>query len=357
MGSSRALLVGSLMVFGLLFGLSVPHVNAAACAPGTFCGTIYFTIYSPGEVGKVSFTYDPSIPLFSLGTPTILNNHLPGGADGIVFDPQNGNLLIGSNTGATYIQEVDPSNGNLIATISSGTSTPLHMMVDPAQTTAWTSGIPGTPASIPLSPLSAGTGHALTGDDNAIDTIMWTDPSHAYYTSSGPGGFGHFGTISLTTYSTSCLKDVTGGCHSFPAAHGGTYDPYTGDLLIFGDSHVTQINATLPLSPSSVAGDFAVPSLPGALDQGTVDGLGHLFVGNNGGCLFFEDYASSKNVGTGTYSACPFLASNLDDVAPLVGAGAPPAPGVPEFPLGMMALVAVAVPALLLLKGRHAKVS
>ncbi len=298
----------------------IPSIRTVSAT--NFTGTIFFTQFS-GSVGSVNFTYNPVAPTFSLGSPIILNGALPGGADGLVFNPQNGNLLVGSNNGASFVQEVSPTTGTVLATPSSGTS-PLHMMVDPAGTTAWTSGIPGTPASLPLSPglpgIAPGTPHPLSGDDTRITTIAWKNQSTAFYTSSGGGGFGHFGTINLTTYATTCAKDVTGGCKIFPAAHGMTFDPFTNDLILFGDSQVTQID------PSTLSVQSNLSAGIGNLDQGTVDGKGHLFVACNCGLFFFEDYSASGLVGAaGNFKSNPFLASNLDDVAPLVGSGAAPA--------------------------------
>ena len=297
--------------------LLVPAEVKPAHATGpVFAGTIFFTQFI-GSVGKVSFTYDPSIPSFTLAAPTILNGGLPEGADGLVFDPQNGNLLVGSNAGPD-VKEVDPVTGSVLAIIPSGTA-PFHMMVDANETTAWTSPIPGTPASIPLKPLGIGTAHPLTGDDTAITTIAWQNETRAFYTSSGGGGFGHFGTIDLKTFTTTCAKAPGGGCQVFPAAHGMTFDPFTKTVIIFGDSHVTQINP----STLSVVSDL---SSIGNLDQGTVDGHGHLYVACNCGLLFFEDYAASGHVGTPTLFTSMSVGGLccLDDVAPLVPPGAAP---------------------------------
>jgi hypothetical protein len=242
---------------------------------------------------------------------------LPGGADGLVLNPVSGNLLVGVNGGGpALIHVVDPSLGKLVATIGSGTKTPYHLMIDPTETTVWTSGEPGVPASIPLDPLANGTAHPVTGDDKGLDSIAWKDQSHAFYTSSGIGGFGHFGTIDLRTFTTSCVKSSSGACQIFPAAHGMAFDPFTGTIIIFGDSHITQIDPStlLVLSNRTVNGM--------SFDQGTVDGSGHLFVASNGGTLFFEDYSSTGRIGvSGSFFKNPFLVGGLDDVAPLAGPG------------------------------------
>src|SRR4029078_12127501 len=62
-------------------------------------------------------------------------------------------------------------------------------------------------------------------------------------------------------------------------------------------------------------------------DQGTVDGQGPLFAATNNGLLLFVDYSNTSLVcDLNNFSASPFLNTNLDDVAPLVGPGS----SVPE---------------------------
>jgi PEP-CTERM motif-containing protein len=67
-------------------------------------------------------------------------------------------------------------------------------------------------------------------------------------------------------------------------------------------------------------------------DQGTANGLGHIFAATNQGLLEFMDISGSGLVGSPHFSTAPFLAAALDDVAPLVGGGSAPPPtnGAPE---------------------------
>ena len=60
---------------------------------------------------------------------------------------------------------------------------------------------------------------------------------------------------------------------------------------------------------------------PGNFDQSAVDGKGHLFVASNSGFLEFADYRATGLIGTPTFTASPFLAPALDDIAPLSGLG------------------------------------
>lgn len=316
-------------------------------------GTIYFTQIG-NAVFKATFTEDTSVnpPSFTLGTPVQVSGSLPGGADGIVFDPQNGNLLVGVNGGGpAQVNIVDPTTGAFTGTITTDGQTASHLMVDPSGLTAWATADPGVPVSIALNPQGSGVAHTLTGDDQVVNTIAWKDSSHAYYTSDNGCfcGNGHFGTIDLSTFSTDCVKDVSGSCETFAAAHGMTYDPFSDSLILFGGSTITQIDATTLTVLASINTGF------GNLDQGTVDGHGHLFVASNNGQLFFDDYSGAAGGvinGSGSHSYSPFLINSLDDIAPQYGAGSQnPPTGVPEFPvttLGPLLLIALVLPALLL---------
>lgn len=361
------LLIG-LTLFG--FGLAAPAAYATSCASGHFCGTIYFTTYGGGGggspcpttacVGSVTFDYDSIAHVLSLGSVTVIANGLPHGSDGLVFDPQTGDLIAGENDCSTPYQayEINPSTGAIVQMVNTATPA-FHLMVDPTGTTLWASSDSGScgvasPASVGMSSsspyFSPPSSLSLSGSDTTLSELMWlpSDSVHAYYTSDPSptqyGGFGHFGTVNLSTGVTQCIQDVTGGCHDFQAAHGGAYDPYTGDMIIFGSSEVTQIATTpTPLSLTNVVGNYAA-SVSSNLDQGSADGFGHLFIADNSGQLFFEDYAASSNVGSPTYATAPFLISNLDDLAPIVGPGS--STGVPQFPLGIAVLIGLSIPLL-----------
>jgi hypothetical protein len=144
--------------------------------------------------------------------------------------------------------------------------------------------------------------------------------------------------------------------HYFVLWSPGGYDLYTGDMIIFGSNEATQIAPTpTPLTLSNVVGSYQDGNLASNLDQGGADGFGHIFVADNSGQLFFEDYWTSGSVASPTYVAQPFLIPNLDDLAPLVGAGAPPPTGVPQFPLGIFALLAFMLPVLMGLRAIKGK--
>ncbi|MBX9583821.1 MAG: PEP-CTERM sorting domain-containing protein [Gemmataceae bacterium] len=203
-------------------------------------------------------------------------------------------------------------------TYTAGGTSAFHMMMSPGGV-IFSAGIPGELASYPGTLTANGTPHAVTGDDTAIDTISWDADGNAYYTASGAGGFGAFGRIDMTTFTTTRLLS------GVEAAHGMTFDPYTGTLILFGDSHVSQID---PADPTVILSDLDLSGFGFNFDQGTTDGKGHVFAADNGGRLLFLDITTSGLVGAPDFGVAPFLAANLDDIAPLSGPGSlVPEPG------------------------------
>ncbi len=292
-------------------------------------GTLFFTTFSGGtNVNKVSYSYD-GVSTFALGS--VVNIDSTFGADGIIFAP-DGDLIVGGQGDRVHKVKTDGSGHS---TVGAGGTASFHVMLDPSGTKVWSAGIPGALAEIPLTPFAGGTAHALSGDDTAITTIAFDAGGTAYYTASGSGGFGSFGTIDLTTFTTTSL--MTG----VAAAHGMAFDPFTGDLILFGDNHVTQIDTTTLTIVSDL--DLSTLGLGLALDQGTVDGKGNLFAASNTGVLFFMDYSATGLVaGAGNFFAAPFLAASLDDVAPLSGAGSNPVPAPATLALMGLGLLSLA---------------
>ncbi len=278
-------------------------------------GDLLFTTFAGGQnVNKVHFTYDGTTT-FTLGA--ISNIASTPGADGLIFAP-NGNLLVGGQGNTVHM--VNPGTATFVTRNAWGTSS-FHLALDPSGTRAWSAGIPGPLAEIPLSPSFAnGIPHALTGNDTVITSIAFDTTGKAYYTASGSGGFGNFGTIDLTTFQTS--RTLSG----VPAAHGMAFDPFAGDLSLMGDGQLAQISVSnLTALKSARTSGFGGLTF----DQGTVDGKGNIYAATNNGFLIFMDLSCSGLVGAAcNFVASPFLASALDDVAPLVGPGAQPT--VPE---------------------------
>ena len=103
-------------------------------------------------------------------------------------------------------------------------------------------------------------------------------------------------------------------------SHGLTFDPFTNDILMSSGNLIKQFHPGTGAIISTFTG-------PGGdqYDQSAADGHGHLLVASNFGSLLGLDYDGSGLINTGTHGEA-FLRTNLDDIAPLSGSGAP----VPE---------------------------
>jgi len=300
----RGLVLGACLSIVLL---SPAAAQTEAPAPTAVSGELFYTTFGPPAVKKVAFTYDSSG--FRIGRRVLIAN-LPG-ADGIVFAP-NGKLIVGGGPTGTVF-EVDPNSG-AVQSVKSGVAGAYHVSVDPNGKRAWTAGLPGTLAEVPLEPFTNGTPRPITGDDLLVTSVGFA-LGKAFYTSSDANGGGNFGRIDLSTMRTQrLLSDLRG-------AHGITFDSSSGSLFLFGSFSILQIDSGTPTVVSSQRNVLGL-----RFDQGTVDGRGHLFAADNGGKLVFVDYSATRRIGDERNRVeTRFLDPALDDLAPLTGPGAKPA--------------------------------
>ena len=276
------------------------------CGGRIASGDIYFTRFSDTpNVMKVHFTYGGG--KFALDKPKAIATL--NGVDGAVFAP-DGDLLVGGQ--GDVVHKVHIADGK--STDVKANASAYHLSMDPGGKKVWAAGIPGPLAEIPLNPFGNGIPHRLTGDDTEVTSLAFDASKRAYYTSSGSAGYGSVGLIDLKSFTT--VRKLA----NVPAAHGMVFDPFSGDLLLFGADHVTQIDP----STMQIVSDLRITDGV-ALDQGTVDGHGYVFVASNSGQIVFIDYSGTKKIGDPSNKrSVQFLESNVDDVAPLSGAGAAP---------------------------------
>ena len=218
--------------------------------------------------------------------------------------------------------------------------------------------------------------------DDKLATIVWDGDGTAFFTYSdylgggceitnGPGDcpeskrkerragsyFGYFKDTTYTTVTNSNIGTYGGKVgdrviksfgtkiliDSLEGAHGATYDEYSKTIFVFGGSKIVQIkpyrengvqkakvvaeinlrefffdetldNLTLPRTND---GGY----IGWRLDQGTVDGYGHLFVASNTGHMIFVDYVGNteKLISSNVLVHVQWIDNYLDDVAPLKG--------------------------------------
>ncbi len=290
-----------------------------------FAGDLIYSRYAANagdafRIKRVAVTYDGQS--LTLGTPVGIA--LGINADGLVFSPRGTVLVAGQSN--RRLCEVDLSTG---ATLGCSGLAPgnglFHATLDPDGTRVWSSAQPGNLLfEIPLTPLP-GTPitHRIAASER-ITQLAFT-PVGAFYTSSGTSGAGgSFGFIDLTTFT------VVPHFTNMDGFHGVTYDSYTGHVIAFGNKFITQIDPD-PIQ-STIVSRLDIRTLPGLsgvlanIDQGTSNGAGLIFAAVNGGNtrmgeLVFLDIRQSRLVGMPDFAAAPALDTNLDDVAPLSGAG------------------------------------
>lgn len=145
---------------------------------------------------------------------------------------------------------------------------------------------------------------------------------------------GSVGDSVISAFETKILID------SLEGAHGGTYDEYSKTIFVFGGSKIVQIKpyrekgqvkakvvASIDLREyffEETSANLSGPRTPGVgwrLDQGTVDGYGHLFVASNTGHIIFVDYAANPQllINDNVLIHVQWVDNYLDDVAPLKG--------------------------------------
>ncbi len=271
-------------------------------------GDLYFTTYIGGtNVNKIAFDFDGK----SLTLGAVINVAVTDGADGLIFTADK-DLLVGAQK--NIIHKINPTT-QMVQSQTAGGVNAYHMALDPSQTCAWATGIPGQMARIPLNPFADGIKVNLSGDDTVITSIAFQDTDHAFYTSGTSIGIGNFGRIDMKTFKTTVL------IRNLPGAHGMAYDAFSGDIILFGGINIVQFDP----ATGAFVDNWTLPNVN--FDQGTVDGKGHLFVADMKGYLLFMDYSETKRIGdTTNFWTHPTVAANMDDVAPLSGLGSNPNP-------------------------------
>jgi hypothetical protein len=289
-------------------------------------GTLFYTTFSGGvDVHKVNYNYD-GISTFLLSGITDVATTV--GADGILFAP-DGNLLV-AGQGNNHVTEVTTAGAIVGSPVDAGTGS-YHLALQSNANNAllynmWNGSGSGGSTSISALQLSGGglsaagiayTVSCSTGCSTDVRGVIW-DPINSkwYYGTAPDGGSGDFGTVVFNDVShTATLTRLQTGLW----AHGLSFDPFTGDVIVNSGNTIQQLNAAGAVLSTATG--------PGSFDQAAEDGNGHMFVASNSGNLEFIDYRATGLIGAGAnFTAAPFLAGSLDDIAPLSGAGSP----VPE---------------------------
>jgi len=131
-------------------------------------------------------------------------------------------------------------------------------------------------------------------------------------------------TVDLSQPTGTILIYPVASTSATPCYHSGQYDTFSKTLITWGNNHICQTTVS-PVDGTFTTSNIEVVTVSSGnpqFDQGTVDGLGNLFIGDNNGHLWYNLYKNAPNhriaLGVQGYGV---TASQFDDVAPLIGGG------------------------------------
>jgi hypothetical protein len=267
----------SLMLAGVLAGLSMQPVDAGSPAKGTaYIGAAFGT----HNVYKVKYDYDGIGSMTA--TATILTT-LPTAADALIVP--DGDIIVAGQGPNVY--KVNSTTGAFATVSASNNGNTVSL--DPSGTSVWIGWADTSPSQVPLDPFANGTPHSVDGDDGSVTSLAFTPHDGVYY-SNGGESVGNFGRIDLTTFTTTRLMAAT-----FAATvH---YDRFSSSLIMAGIGHAIQVDPADPTTPLSTRDDSALGEDYLMLRP---DGRGHLFGtrwGGGGDRLVLVDYSASGLIG------------------------------------------------------------
>lgn len=335
--------------------------------------TVYYTRYSQQQSAKALDYYYDGNGYLKLSNKRLLCR--TRGADGIVHHPDGDLLVAGQDYNEIYkvnMNATDTLASKCVTkTVSSGYSaSTFHLMMNPDNSVLWSAGIPGNlilykTDSTTSDRLSLIRRVKVSGSVSNITTLLWDNSGQAFYTRSSNLGTisrnsssnAQFGIITDTVCNVNTkpcpAQNITGLktktlIDSLKGAHGASFDEYSNTILLFGDSHIVQIDpktrkviadvdlrkylfpdSLMTGSYSSNGAETSGYAIRGSyeirwlLDQGTADHKGHIFVASNSGHLIFLDYTSNPNklIDNNILLHVQWIDNYLDDLAPIAGAG------------------------------------
>jgi DNA-binding beta-propeller fold protein YncE len=244
-----------------------------------------------------------TIDRVDLGTNSVtpVVNPTFGQPDSLIFAP-GGNIVYSSISAGT-IQLFNVTT-HTDMTLASGLAAPQDLELDPGGTTVTFSNAgPGQVERVSLSGGGASLLHTYGGNT----TGLVYDPLGRLFLNVDNGG----GSINQIDPTTGAV--LHSSMQSLPNLDGLTYDPFT-HLLYATALGTSQIYA---IDPNTLVATLLPNSGVPRPDGVVADGLGHLFVASRGDFHIYE-----YDLGTNQLTQRTML-FGLDDLAPLVGLGAP----------------------------------
>ena len=309
---------------GLCMFIATGHATTLAS------GNLFFTTYQnqggtvlplTTNIWQVAFIYDS---VTGISYSSIHPLQTLTGADGIVFNPNNGNLLIGEQE-ANKVGQI-PTNGVPVIEVAASASgidpQAFNVVVSPDKSTllAMPNRAPSGGNAIDLLPLlpslAAGTAHTIVGPDISLRGVAFLAGKAYYGDASDRKIDGHLGILDLTTFTTTRIT-VVGETQGALPSHALAADPFSNTLIISGANEIWQLSLDAAGTTATVVAKITRDTLGTSnWDQTSVDGAGHLFGANNNGNILFVDYSAGAHlISSPVYINEQFLATALDDIA------------------------------------------
>ena len=259
--------------------LLTPSIHPAQAATPAH-GTVYIgAAFGTHNLYKVEFIYDGVATMTAQATllttlPTAADAVIVPGGDIIVAGQGNNVYRVNSVTG-TFTTANSSNNGNTVS-------------LDPGGASVWIGWTDTSPSQVPLNPFGDGTPHSVGGDDATITALAFTPGNGVFYSNGGTGS-GNFGSIDMTTFTTTRLLAST-------FADTVHYDRFSRSLILAGAGHAIQLDPAAPATPISTRDDTAAGENYLMLRP---DGRGHLFGTRFGGGdrLVLVDYSATGLIG------------------------------------------------------------
>jgi hypothetical protein len=264
------------MLAAILLTPSIQPAQAATAAHGTvYIGAAFGT----HNVYKVEFSYDGVATMTA--NATVLTT-LPTAADALIVP--GGDIIVAGQGPNVY--KVNSATGAFTTVSSSNNGNTVSL--DPSGASVWIGWTDTSPSQVPLNPFGNGTPHSVSGDDATITALAFT-PAHGVFYSNGGTGAGNFGSIDMTTFTTTRLLAST-------FADTVHYDRFSRSLILAGAGHAIQVDPAAPTTPISTRDDTGAGENYLMLRP---DGRGHLFGTRFGGGdrLVLVDYSATGLIG------------------------------------------------------------
>lgn len=272
----------------------------APASSGPLANVFYVTERSNEGIAKV--TYNVSDGTHQT-TPNFVSGLPYSGPDSIIFDHQ-GRMVI-SNTDVGAIALVDPASGAVITSQVNSSRIPVvaDLALDPAADSVVAVGY--NTANIDRVDLATGTTHSINPNSiGYLGGVAFNGSGSRLFVSSHSGKIYE---IDPQTGATVRSVNVPG------APDGMTYDPSTAHLFASGCGGICELYTGTDSQPA-----LSLLRVHSAIDGDGIaaDGQGHLFVIGGGGL-------SRLDLATDSVTRIASDIPSPDDVAPVVGAGAP----------------------------------